>query len=76
MGPAMRPACSATPTTATWPGCSRWSARNPGAAAMAARAWLNPWCDDSLAAADVGAPSLSRDRWDGEFAVIRTFDPR
>jgi len=40
---------------------------------VAAKGWLNPWSASSLSAADLGCPTLGRDRWEDEHAVIRLF---
>lgn len=48
---------------------------DPRVADMTARAWLNPWCEAGLSPADVGAPSLSVDRREDGYAVVRTLSP-
>ena len=49
---------------------------DPTAAAVDARAWLNPWSHVDLSPADVGAPSVHRDRVEGDFLVLRNVVPR
>jgi hypothetical protein len=48
---------------------------DPRVADMQAQAWLNPWATPGLSAQDVGAPAISRERWDGDYAVVRNIPP-
>ena len=50
----------------------RTDRQGPG---LIAHGWLNPWSASTLSAADLGCPTLGRERWEDEHAVIRLIEP-